>query len=211
MGLLGNFEIPTSSVPRTCSSLWATVAYGANNRTWTCNLRITSALHYHCAMLANGGESGPWFHTNGLRNRYTTLLYYLAKWRGRQDLNLHTPKRSERISNPRQYHYAYIRIWRQGEVSIPIPSLVQSVFKTVLEAARDALPYSKVRARWCSALTVYCHFKACVSRFSLTLYIYYIKNFLKNQILISWLQVILFSNHFKNLIATLKLLHPMII
>jgi len=67
-------------------------------------------------------------------------------------------------------------------VSIPIPSLVQSVFKTVLEAARDALPYSKVRARWCSALTVYCHFKACVSRFSLTFYIYYTKKLKKNQI-----------------------------
>ena len=42
--------------------------------------------------------------------------------------------------------------------------------------------YSKVRARWCSALTVYCHFKAYVSRFSLTFYIYYNLIFKKNQI-----------------------------
>ena len=69
--------------------------------------------NYHYTITPYGGESGPWFHTSRLRNYYTTHLYYLAKWRRRQDLNLHTPKRSERISDPQQYRYAYVCIWHR--------------------------------------------------------------------------------------------------
>lgn len=51
-------------------------------------------------------------HT-AFRYRDAALPVCNCKWRRRQDLNLHTPKRSERISNPRQYHYAYVCIWRR--------------------------------------------------------------------------------------------------
>ena len=85
-------------------------SYGASSEYRDHDLTLTRGLLCHWAMEAYGGESGPWFHTSRLRNYYTTHLYHLARWRRRQDLNLHTPKRSERISNPRQYHYAYVCI-----------------------------------------------------------------------------------------------------
>lgn len=67
------------------------------------------------------------------RYRDATLPVCNCKWRGRQDSNLHTPKRSERISNPRQYHYAYIRIWRRRQDLNPHRPLdLLMVFRTRL-------------------------------------------------------------------------------